>query len=221
MFTGIIEEVGKVRAIEPRGAALVLRIEADTVREGTKPADSVAVNGTCLTVVEIDGETLGFDVIPETLSKTALGCLQPGDPVNLERAMRVGDRLGGHFVQGHVDGVGTVTEVDAEGEWYMLSFSAPEIVKRYLIPHGSISVNGVSLTVARMRDDGFTVGLIPHTLENTDLGNKKVGDPVNLEADMLGKYVDALMGAGGQVTGAGAVPGTRDLAPGTGGYDAV
>ncbi len=193
MFTGIIEEVGRVRAISPRGSALVLRIEAATVREGIKPADSIAVNGTCLTVVEVDEDALGFDVIPETLSKTALGALRPGDAVNLERAMRVGDRLGGHFVQGHVDGVGIVTEVETEGEWYMLSFSAPDTVKRYLIPHGSITVNGVSLTVARMRDDGFTVGLIPHTLENTDLGAKKVGDPVNLEADMLGKYVDALM----------------------------
>lgn len=171
----------------------MLRVEASTVREGIKPSDSIAVNGTCLTVVEVDEDALGFDVIPETLSKTALGALQPGDAVNLERAMRVGDRLGGHFVQGHVDGVGTVTEVESEGEWYMLSFSAPDNVKRYLIPHGSITVNGVSLTVARMSDDGFTVGLIPHTLENTDLGAKKVGDLVNLEADMLGKYVDALM----------------------------
>lgn len=193
MFTGIIEEVGRVREISPRGDALVLRIKARTVLEGVKPSDSVAVNGTCLTVVEAAPDMLGFDVIPETLSKTALGALKPGDAVNLERAMRVGDRLGGHFVQGHVDGVGRVTEVETEGEWYMLSFSAPENVRRYLIPHGSITVNGVSLTVARMRDDGFTVGLIPHTLDNTDLGGKKAGDPVNLEADMLGKYVDALM----------------------------
>jgi len=218
MFTGIIEEVGKVRAIEPRGEALVLRIAAKTVREGIKPSDSLAVNGTCLTVVEVTDDALGFDVIPETLSKTALGALKPGDPVNLERAMRVGDRLGGHFVQGHVDGVGYVTGIDAEGEWYMMSFSAPGIVRRYLIPHGSITVNGVSLTVARMAEDGFTVGLIPHTLENTDLGHKTVGDPVNLEADMLGKYVDALLGAGSQKPGAGdRIPDPRPLAPGSGG----
>lgn len=201
MFTGIVEEVGRVREITPRGEALVLRVDARTVTEDVKPSDSVAVNGTCLTVVEQHEGGLGFDVIPETLSKTALGALKPGDPVNLERAMRVGDRLGGHFVQGHVDGVGHVTAVETEGEWYMLSFSAPPNVARYLIPHGSITVNGVSLTVARHTRDGFTVGLIPHTLENTDLGALRVGDPVNLEADMLGKYVDALMESRAQSLG--------------------
>ncbi|HEY3268245.1 MAG TPA: riboflavin synthase [Armatimonadota bacterium] len=198
MFTGIIEEVGTVRAIEPRGEALALRVEARTVLEDARPACSIAVDGVCLTVVDVTEDTVAFDVIPETLSKTALGALRPGSPVNLERAMRVGDRLGGHFVQGHVDGVGTVTEVLTEGEWYMIRFHAPDIVARYLIPHGSISVNGVSLTVARMEGDSFMVGLIPHTLENTDLGSMKPGDTVNLEADMLGKYVDALLASGGR-----------------------
>lgn len=195
MFTGIIEEVGAVREIAPRGEALTLRVVASVVREDVKPSDSLAVNGTCLTVVEVADDALGFDVIPETLSKTALGALRPGDAVNLERALRVGDRLGGHFVQGHVDGVGRVVEVDAEGEWYTIWIAAPPMVRRYLIPHGSIAVNGVSLTVARLRDDVFAVGLIPHTLENTDLGLRRAGDPVNLEADMLGKYVDTLMAA--------------------------
>lgn len=193
MFTGIIEEVGKVRAVEPRGEALILRVECAKVREDAGPASSIAVDGVCLTVVEVAADSVGFDVMPETLSKTALGVLKPGSPVNLERAMRVGDRLGGHFVQGHVDGVGTVTRVDAEGEWYLIAITAPELVKRYLIPHGSVSVDGVSLTVARLDPDEFTVALIPHTLENTGLGAKRAGDLVNLEADMLGKYVDSLM----------------------------
>lgn len=193
MFTGIIEEVGTVRAVEPRGEALVLRIACDKVREDAAPASSIAVDGVCLTVVEVGPDSVGFDVMPETLSKTGLGALKLGSPANLERAMRVGDRLGGHFVQGHVDGVGTVTHVDAEGEWYLIAISAPDIVKRYLIPHGSISVDGVSLTVARLDDDEFTVALIPHTLENTNLGSKKAGDAVNLEADMLGKYVGSLL----------------------------
>lgn len=201
MFTGIIEEVGKVRAVEPRGEALVLRVECATVREDAAPASSIAVDGVCLTVVEVGEDSVGFDVMPETLSKTALGALNAGSPVNLERAMRVGDRLGGHFVQGHVDGVGRVTRVDAEGEWYLIAIAAPEIVKRYLIPHGSISVDGVSLTVARLEADEFTVALIPHTLDNTGLGSKKAGDPVNLEADMLGKYVDSLMAERRQETG--------------------
>jgi riboflavin synthase len=195
MFTGIIEEVGMVRAVESRGEALILRVDCRTVLSDASPASSIAVDGVCLTVVEVGPDGVGFDVMPETLSKTALGALKPGSPVNLERAMRVGDRLGGHFVQGHVDGVGTVTKVDAEGEWYLIAISAPDMVKRYLIPHGSISVDGVSLTVARLEPNEFTVALIPHTIENTNLGRKMAGDGVNLEADMLGKYVDSLMQA--------------------------
>jgi riboflavin synthase len=202
MFTGIIEEIGTVRAVEPRGEALVLQVACDKVRQDAALASSIAVDGVCLTVVEASPDSVGFDVMPETLSKTGLGALTPGSPVNLERAMRVGDRLGGHFVQGHVDGVGTVTRVEAEGEWYLIAIAAPDIVKRYLIPHGSISVDGVSLTVARLDADEFTVALIPHTLENTNLGTKKPGDPVNLEADMLGKYVDSLMAERGQPSAA-------------------
>lgn len=203
MFTGIIEEVGTVRAVEPRGEALVLRVECDKVREDAALASSIAVDGVCLTVVDVGSDSVGFDVMPETLSKTGLGALKPGSPANLERAMRVGDRLGGHFVQGHVDGVGTVTRVEADGEWYLIAISAPQIVKRYLIPHGSISVDGVSLTVARLEADEFTVALIPHTLEYTNLGSKKPGDPVNLEADMLGKYVDSLLAERGRHPEAG------------------
>jgi riboflavin synthase len=201
MFSGIVEERATVHSIEPRGEALRLSVQSTVVASDVHVSDSVAVNGVCLTVVDVSDGVIGFDVIPETLSKTGLGGLKPGSPVNLERALRVGDRLGGHFVQGHVDGVGTVSEVYSEGEWYMLSVTAPEIVRRYLIPHGSIAVDGVSLTVARMRPDGFTVGLIPHTLEMTNLGDLKFGDSVNLEADMLGKYVDALLDERRQAAG--------------------
>jgi riboflavin synthase len=193
MFTGIIEEIGTVRDVESRGAARVLVVATDTVRAGARVSDSVSVNGVCLTVVEIGEDAVGFDVIPETLSKTTLGALRQGDAVNLERAMRVGDRLGGHFVQGHVDGVGRVREVAVEDEWYTVTIEAPAIVQRYLIPHGSITVDGVSLTVARAAPNGFAVALIPHTLEYTSLGKKKPGDRVNLEADMLGKYVETLL----------------------------
>jgi riboflavin synthase len=193
MFTGIIEEIGTVREMEPRGAARVLVVSADTIRSDVRVSDSVAVNGVCLTVVEIGEDAVGFDVIPETLSKTTLGDLRPGDGVNLERAMRVGDRLGGHFVQGHVDGVGQVRGVAVEDAWYTITIAAPAVVQRYLIPHGSITVDGVSLTVARPAPDGFAVALIPHTLEYTSLGKKEPGDRVNLEADMLGKYVETLL----------------------------
>lgn len=182
-----------MRALESRGAARVLLIECPLVAQNARLSDSVAVNGVCLTVVEIGEGVLGFDVIPETLSKTTLGELAPAGPVNLERALRVGDRLGGHFVQGHVDGVGRIVGVTVENEWYTILFEADEMIRRYLIPHGSITVDGVSLTVARITSGGFAVALIPHTLENTNLGRKQPGDTVNLEADMLGKYVETLI----------------------------
>ena len=193
MFSGIIEELGRVRSITPVGEALRLCVTAAEVSQGVKVSDSVAVNGVCLTVTEVSPATVCFDVIPETLSKTSLGQLGPGSPVNLERAMRVGDRLGGHFVQGHVDATGEVINVYTEGEWYMITVRAPEEVRPYLIPHGSISMDGVSLTVARLAGDEFTVALIPHTLKLTNLGDKKPGDLVNLEGDMIGKYVLTLI----------------------------
>ena len=193
MFSGIIEELGRVRSITPVGEALRLCVTAAEVSQGVKVSDSVAVNGVCLTVTEVSPATVCFDVIPETLSKTSLGQLGSGSPVNLERAMRVGDRLGGHFVQGHVDATGEVINVYTEGEWYMITVRAPEEVRPYLIPHGSISMDGVSLTVARLAGDEFTVALIPHTLKLTNLGDKKPGDLVNLEGDMIGKYVLTLI----------------------------
>jgi riboflavin synthase len=193
MFSGIIEELGRVRSITPVGEALRLCVTAAEVPQGVKVSDSVAVNGVCLTVTDVSPQTVSFDVIPETLSKTSLGQLEPGSPVNLERALCVGDRLGGHFVQGHVDATGEVINVYTEGEWYMITVRAPEEVRPYLIPHGSISMDGVSLTVARLSGDEFTVALIPHTLKLTNLGDKKPGDLVNLEGDMIGKYVLTLI----------------------------
>lgn len=193
MFSGIIEELGRVRSITPVGEAMRLRVTATEVAQGVKVSDSVAVNGVCLTVTNVSPDTVSFDVIPETLSKTSLGQLGPGSPVNLERALRVGDRLGGHFVQGHVDATGEVINVYTEGEWYMITVRAPEEVRPYLIPHGSISMDGVSLTVARLSGDEFSVALIPHTLKLTNLGDKKPGDLVNLEGDMIGKYVLTLI----------------------------
>ncbi|HOC31280.1 MAG TPA: riboflavin synthase [Armatimonadota bacterium] len=193
MFSGIIEELGRVRSITPVGEALRLCVTAAEVSQGVKVSDSVAVNGVCLTVTDVSPQTVSFDVIPETLSKTSLGQLEPGSPVNLERALCVGDRLGGHFVQGHVDATGEVINVYTEGEWYMITVRAPEEVRPYLIPHGSISMDGVSLTVARLSGDEFTVALIPHTLKLTNLGDKKPGDLVNLEGDMIGKYVLTLI----------------------------
>ena len=193
MFSGIIEELGRVRSITPVGEAPRLVGTAAEVSQGVKVAGSVAVNGVCLTVTDVSPQTVSFDVIPETLSKTSLGQLEPGSPVNLERALCVGDRLGGHFVQGHVDATGEVINVYTEGEWYMITVRAPEEVRPYLIPHGSISMDGVSLTVARLSGDEFTVALIPHTLKLTNLGDKKPGDLVNLEGDMIGKYVLTLI----------------------------
>jgi len=197
MFSGIIEELGRVRSIQPVGEAVRLTIEATEVPRDVRISDSVAVNGVCLTVTDVEPTSVSFDVIPETLSKTSIGRLVIGSPVNLERALRVGDRLGGHFVQGHVDATGEVIAVYTEGEWYMITVRAPEEVRPYLIPHGSISIDGVSLTVARLSGDEFSVALIPHTLKLTNLGDKKPGDIVNLEGDMIGKYVVSLISDSG------------------------
>ncbi len=193
MFTGIVEEVGRVRALEvvPAGARLV--IEARRVVAGTRAGDSIAVNGACLTVVACNGSSLSFEATPETLRRTTLGQLAPGDGVHLERALAAGGRIGGHFVQGHVDAVGAIAARRPEGNSVVVTFSAPPEVLRYVVPKGSIAVDGVSLTVVDRLDDRFTVALIPHTLEVTLLGKKPLGAPVNLEADILAKYVERLL----------------------------
>ena len=192
MFTGLIEEGGRVAAIRPGERGARLEVEASVVLDGLELGDSVAVNGTCLTAVEIGPSGFAVDCVAETLRRTALGGLAPGDRVNLERPMRLGDRLDGHLVQGHVDGVGTVRSATPEGESTVLEVAAPEALLRYVVEKGSIAVDGVSLTVAGRLPDAFTVALIPHTMAVTTLGPQAVGRAVNLEVDVVAKYVESL-----------------------------
>ena len=189
MFTGIVRELGTVDAFD--GSRLV--VAAKETSAAAAVGDSVAVAGVCLTVVEAAEGRLAFDVVPETLARTALGRLEPGGEVNIEPSLRVGDQVGGHVIQGHVDAVGRVRSVVPEGDSRRVWFDAPETVVRYCIEKGSIAVEGVSLTVAAFDDDGFEVALIPHTLEVTTLGRLEPGDEVNLEADVLGKVVERLV----------------------------
>lgn len=191
MFTGIVRELGTVDAFD--GSRLVVAAPETAAAAGL--GDSVAVAGVCLTVVANEDGRLAFDAVPETLSRTALCGLRPGDAVNVEPSLRVGDQLGGHVVQGHVDAVGSVRSVTPEGESRRVWVDAPETVVRYCIEKGSIAVDGVSLTVAAFDDDGFEVALIPHSLAVTTLGSLEPGDHVNLEADVLGKVVERLLAA--------------------------
>jgi riboflavin synthase len=197
MFTGIVEEVGRVRALDLRDADARLWIDADRVLEGTAVGDSIAVDGCCLTVTRLPGAGFEADLMAETLRATALGGLEVGAPVNLERAMSASGRLGGHLVQGHVDAVGEVTAVAEQPGTVWLSIKAPGSVARYLVPKGSVTVAGVSLTVVDVSDDGtFRLGLIPHTLGATTLATLRAGDRVNLEADVVAKYVARLLAGG-------------------------
>ncbi len=191
MFTGIIEEVGHVRALHP-AAEPRLVVAARTVLEGTRPGDSIAVNGACLTVVAIDEASFTVGLMPETLRRTNLGRLRPGDRVNLERALQVGARLGGHFVQGHVDGLGRLVEVRREQQAVLLRFSAPPAVMRYVVEKGFIAVDGISLTVVECDRSSFVVSLVTYTQQNVALGEQKPGYAANLETDILGKYVERL-----------------------------
>ena len=188
MFTGIVIEQGVVEQAPPQ---LVLR--APQVAADVAIGDSVAVDGCCLTVTAADGPRLQFDAVPETLRRTTLGGFAPGSTVNLEPALRAGDRLGGHVVQGHVDGVGELVSAEPEGDAVNLTFAAPGPVLRYVIEKGSITVNGVSLTVTGFDEATFSVSIIPHTREVTNLGGLEPGDRVNLEADIFGKYVERLL----------------------------
>ena len=185
MFTGLIEEVGAVL----RRPGSELAILAKVVLEDLKPGDSIAIDGACMTVTGIHGDSFVVQVSPESLARTTLGRLRPGDAVNLERAMAAGGRFGGHFVLGHVDGVGRVQSVQDQGEFSLWRFQAGPDVARYLAPKGSISVNGISLTVVEPAGDTFGVAVIPTTLKKTTLGVKRPGDWVNLEADVIGKHV--------------------------------
>ena len=195
MFTGLVEEVGRVRslrAIEDAGDAR-LKLSADVVLKGTRVGDSILVNGACLTVDELEDDGVVFYTMPETLRRTALGDLSEGSPVNLERAMEAGGRLGGHIVQGHVDGVGEVLDVRPEGDAEIWTFRVPPSVLRYAVEKGSVCVDGISLTVVSVEGDGFTVSILPHTRAHTNLGELGMGSRVNLEADVVGKYVERLM----------------------------
>lgn len=192
MFTGIIEETGAVRRIDRAGESARLVIGCSRVLEGCRPGDSIAVNGACLTVTTFDAASFTAEASSETLARTNLGSARSGDLVNLERALRFGDRLGGHLVTGHVDGVGSIKGVARQGNFVLFTFSAPENVARYVVEKGSVAVDGISLTVASVHDTDFTVMLIPHTLDATTLGRRSQGDRVNLEADIIGKYVEKL-----------------------------
>lgn len=195
MFTGIIEETGSIAAVTDLPDARTFRIEAATVLTDVAHGDSIAVSGVCLTVVEHDARSFTVDVMKQTLDHSTLGTLDVGARVNLERAARVDSRLGGHIVQGHVDGVGTVVAISPSEHWTVVAFHAPADLLRYVVAQGSITVNGVSLTVASLNDDmqEFTVSLIPTTLQVTTLGLLDVGDHVNLEVDVLAKYVERLV----------------------------
>jgi riboflavin synthase len=193
VFTGIVRERGTVAAIDGGEAGVRLRIDAPETAAQATVGDSVAINGVCLTVTERNGTSLSFDAVPETLSRTALGRLAAGSAVNLEPALRAGEPLGGHYVQGHVDGVGRVRSIEPEGDGVRLAVETPAELLRYCVEKGSITVEGVSLTIAALRDHGFEVALIPHTLAETTLATLAPGDPVNLEADVLAKYVERLI----------------------------
>jgi riboflavin synthase len=196
MFTGIVEELGTVAAIEEQGDALRLSISAAAVLEGTRPGDSIAVNGCCLTVTDLTDDTWSADVMAETLDKTSLAGSRPGDRVNLERAVTMQTRLGGHLVQGHVDGVGEVLRRTPSEHWEVVEVSLPPHLAPYLVDKGSITVDGVSLTVVEAGESSFTVSLIPETLARTTLGHRAVGDRVNLEADIIAKHVEKLLASG-------------------------
>lgn len=198
MFTGIVEEIGTIKAIQKGASSAILRIQAAKIMTDMHIGDSIAVNGICLTVTEFSAKEFAADVMHETLNRTNLGQLRQGSSVNLERAMAANGRFGGHIVSGHVDGVGTVSNIqrDDNAIWYTIS-AAPEILK-YIVEKGSITIDGTSLTVARVSDKDFAISAIPHTVAITILGQKKVGDKVNLENDIIGKYVEKLLQGGVQ-----------------------
>ncbi|MER8096261.1 riboflavin synthase [Streptomyces goshikiensis] len=196
MFTGIVEELGEVTAVEQLAEASRFRLRGPVVTEGAKHGDSIAVNGVCLTVVETADGEFTADVMQETLNRSSLGSLGQGSRVNLERPMALGGRLGGHLVQGHVDGTGEILSRTPSEHWELVKVALPAHLARYVVEKGSITVDGVSLTVVEAAADHFTISLIPTTLALTTLGIKQPGDPVNLEVDVLAKYVERLLAAG-------------------------
>lgn len=193
MFTGIIEELGSVRSIEERGPNARMVISARVVTEGTNHGDSISVNGVCLTALDVRPDSFAADVSMETLARSTLGTLQPGTPVNLERAVTPNTRLGGHIVQGHVDARGQLEGVEDHSESWTIKIAYPKEIARYLVFKGSVAVEGISLTIAGLTDDHFEVAIIPKTWEVTNLSRLKPGDDVNLEVDVIAKYVERLL----------------------------
>jgi riboflavin synthase len=193
MFTGIVEETGAIRNLVSGQSSAVLTVEAARVLDGIRLGDSIAVNGACLTVTGFSASSFTADVMYETLQKTNLGRLQAGSRVNLERALAMGDRLGGHLVAGHVDVAGVILSLQDKGIATEIWVAAPGELEQYLIPQGSVALDGVSLTIAALKEGALMVGLIPRTRETTTLGGKKIGDLLNIEADLLGKYVSSLL----------------------------
>jgi riboflavin synthase len=190
MFTGIIEGLGAITKIRSSGQGKRLTIEADYPLDHTKIGDSIAVSGACLTAVMIEGKSFEVDVSPETLSKTTFGKAKIGDRVNLERALRLSDRIDGHLVSGHIDGIGSVKNIKTLGNAIIITFEVPESLSRYMIRKGSVAVDGISLTINNCDHGSFEVSIIPHTAKLTSIGFKKIGDHVNIETDMIGKYVE-------------------------------
>jgi riboflavin synthase len=193
MFTGIVEELGEIVAIESGEQSVVLRVRGPLVTSDATPGGSISVNGVCLTVVEHDAQTFSVDVMAETLNRSSLGSLRAGALVNLERAMAASTRFGGHIVQGHVDGTAQILARTPGDRWEVVQFTLPEQLSRYVVEKGSITVDGVSLTVSAVTQDTFSVSLIPTTLQLTTLGHHSVGDPVNIEVDVIAKYVERLL----------------------------
>ena len=198
MFTGIIEELGHVREVEKRGEDARIMIEARTVTEGSSDGDSIAVNGVCLTALDVKPESFAADVSKETLFRSTLGNLKPGLPVNLERAVTPATRLGGHIVQGHVDARGTFLGSENHGDSSTFRFAYPKEIARYLVFKGSVAVEGISLTIAELTDDYFEIAVIPKTWEVTNFSQLKAGDEVNLEVDVIAKYVERILTSEGR-----------------------
>src|ERR1044071_413473 len=197
MFTGIIEEVGTITKIERGEQSARLTVRAPKTSDGSKLGDSISVSGTCLTIVDIAGEQLSFDAVPETIQRTSLKIVNEGDAVNLERAVAAGDRMGGHFVQGHVDGIAQIESITPVDNAEILQITVASNMMMYVAPKGSVALDGISLTIADVNENGFSVWIIPHTKANTTLQFRKPGDPLNIETDMLAKYVVQAFGNSG------------------------
>lgn len=193
MFTGIIEEVGKVKAVQKSGSSSYIKIQAEKVLGDVQLGDSIAVNGVCLTVTKFESNIFQADVMNETLNRSSLGSLRQGSPVNLERAMAADGRFGGHIVSGHIDGTGTIIDIKSDGIAVWYTIAADDGILRYIVEKGSIAIDGISLTVAKITENTFSVSIIPHTADSTILSAKKIGDIVNLENDIVGKYVEKFM----------------------------